>query len=70
MRLNDIYSTQMRANDIVTCIFSRLNEKLPRNDPEMNGKISFVTVNDGYNPFSFAAYEQLAIRFSKTISSR
>ncbi len=42
MGVNDIYNTQMRANNIVIGIFSRFNEKLLR----MNGKTLFLTVND------------------------
>ncbi len=65
IKANDIYSTRTIANDIVKGIFSRFNMKWPR----MNGKISFMTVNDWYNPFSFALCRLSVMRFSKTISS-
>jgi hypothetical protein len=38
MRVNNIYSTQMRANELAMCTFSRFIEKWPRNDQEMTKK--------------------------------
>ena len=56
MGLNEnVYSTRTRANEIALCIFSRFIEKWLR----MSGKILLLTVNDWYNPFSFAVHEQL-----------
>ncbi len=49
--------------DIMIPTFSRFNEKWLR----MNEKISFMTINDWYHPFSFAVHEGHWMRFSSTI---
>jgi hypothetical protein len=70
MRMNDIYTTQMganntystqtRVNDTAICTFSRFNDKRPR----MNIK---NILHGQYHQFSFAILEWLRMRFSKTI---
>jgi hypothetical protein len=65
-------STLMRASDIAICTFLIIFETLMRNDQEMmdnEWEILFMTINDLYNPLSFAIHEWSVIITYKTILS-
>ncbi len=64
-RASNIYSKQMRENEIAIFTFFRFNKTWLRNDQELIGKYHSWPIH----PFSFADYELSGMRFCKTISS-